>query len=173
MKICFLVSGNGGNMKFIFLAQKYQIIQNIELSVIADRTCGAVEFAKKESIPYKVISYTKKKNSELKYELLNDSPDLIITNWHKIIDEDLVNEYRGKMINLHYSLLPAFKGLIGIKPILEAYESGCKYLGVTTHYVDFEVDSGRQLCQSVIKNNSSLDKTIETCFRKGCVILLN
>ena len=108
MKICFLASGNGGNLKFLYLVQRLGLIKNIELSVVADRECGSIDFANIRNIYSKVIKYKRDDNKELLFELENINPDIIVTNWHKIIDVEIVNKYQGKMINLHYSLLPAF-----------------------------------------------------------------
>ena len=173
MKVCFLASGGGGNLKFLYLAQKLGIVRNIELSVIADRKCKAIEFAKVNNIYSKVIQYKKDNNQDLKYELKNIEPDIIITNWHKIIDEEIVNKYKGKMINLHYSLLPAFQGLIGITPIEEAYKVGCGYIGCTCHYVDEGVDTGKIISQAIVKTDKVISEAIQEVFQKGCLILLN
>ncbi len=173
MKICFLASGNGGNLKFLYLAQELGILQNIELSVIADRECGSIEFAKLNNINYKVIQYKIDDNQALKDELSNIKPDLIITNWHKIIDEEIVSKYFGKMINLHYSLLPSFGGLIGIAPIEEAYKSGCQYVGATCHYIDNGVDTGKIISQTIVKTDINIEDTINQVFKNACLILLN
>ena len=173
MKICFLASGGGGNFKFLYLAEKASILKNIELSVIADRECGSVEYAKINNITCNIISYKKNNNKELLKELKSINPDIIITNWHKIIDEEVVNIYKGRMINLHYSLLPAFNGLIGIEPIKKAYEKNCQYVGVTCHYVDEGVDSGKIISQAIVKTHIDINNTIQEVFEKGCLILLN
>ncbi len=175
MKLCFLVSGNGGNLKFFHLGLKVGILNNIDLTVISDRDCQALDYAKKVNIPNFKISYLKEDNREL-IGLINElEPDMIITTWHKIIDSELINLYNGKLINLHYSLLPSFKGLIGITPIKKALEMNCKYIGVTCHYVNEKVDSGQIISQSILKvdNDSDFGDIVEYIFRKGCLILLN
>ncbi|WP_159066144.1 formyltransferase family protein [Vibrio harveyi] len=48
----------------------------------------------------------------------------------------MVLYYFGRIVNIHYSLLPSFGGLIGVKPIEKALELGCKYIGPTCHIVD-------------------------------------
>lgn len=173
MKIIFLASGNGGNLKFIFKALIVKKIAAVELFVVADRECGAVRFALSNSIPATVIKYSKNNNSEFLEILSIINPDLIITNWHRIIDRDAVSLFSGKMINLHYSLLPAFGGLIGVEPIKRAYERGCQYVGATCHIVSEEVDAGRIVAQAIVKTNIEIEKAINQVFRKGCFILLN
>jgi phosphoribosylglycinamide formyltransferase-1 len=173
MKICFLASGNGGNLKFIYLAQKLHLIKNIELAVIADRECGSIEFAKYNSIHNRVIKYKRDDNQALKNELESINPDIIVTNWHKIIDEEVVTKYKGKMINLHYSLLPAFSGLIGIAPIEEAYKNNSQYVGATCHYVDSGVDTGSIISQAIVKTNIPIELAIQSVFEKACLILID
>ena len=173
MKICFLSSGNGGNLKFIYLANKMGFLKNLELYVVADRECGSIDFAKSRNIYNKLIKYKRDDNKELLFELENINPDIIVTTWYKIIDEETVSKYQGKMINLHYSLLPAFGGLIGIEPIKQAYEMNCQFIGATCHYVDKNVDTGKIISQYSMKNTYNIDKDIQKIFEGGCLILLN
>lgn len=172
-KIVFLVSGGGGNLKFFDLAFDHLKLEGLCLSVIADRDCGAIEYSKNNDIPHKIIAYKRTENQELQRVLQETAPDLIVTNWHKIIDEDTVNQYTGKLVNLHYSLLPAFGGLIGTEPISQAYSQGCKFIGPTCHWVDAGVDTGVILAQAVFTTDRSMDESIQLMFRKGCLILFN
>lgn len=173
MKICFLVSGGGGNYKFLHLAIKKNILKNITISVLADRECKGLEYAKGNAIVSKLINYNRNSILELSEELKNLKPDIIVTNWHKIIDHQTVKNYSGKMINLHYSLLPSFGKMIGIAPIEEVFKKNCKYAGTTCHYVNENVDDGQIIAQAIVRTELGLDKTIKEVFRKGCLILLN
>ncbi|MCK5535357.1 MAG: hypothetical protein KAI79_00945 [Bacteroidales bacterium] len=173
MKVCFLSSGNGGNFKFLHLAKKLKLLDNIELTVIADRECGSMEYAQKHNIYAKVIHYTRDENKNLLTELDYINPNIIVTNWYKIIDTQVVSKYRGKLINLHYSLLPAFVGLIGIEPIKAAYKQNCQFTGTTCHYVDEGVDTGNIISQAIVKTNIPIEDAIGEIFQKGCLILLS
>jgi len=173
MKVCFLASGGGGNFKFLHLAKELKLLDNLELTVIADRECDSINYAKKHNIYAKTIHYKRDKNQSLLAELDHVNPDIIVTNWHKIIDEKVVSSYAGKLINLHYSLLPAFGGLIGIAPIEEAYKQNCQFIGTTCHYVDEGVDSGNIISQAIVKTDIPIEDAISEVFRKGCLILLN
>lgn len=172
-KICFLTSANGGNLKFFHAAVAQNLIPPIQFSVIADRECGSIEFSRRKELENYTITYSKSNNFKLKTLLEQIKPDLIITNWHKVIDRDVVQKYTGRMINLHYSLLPAFAGLIGIEPIRLAYAKGCKYIGPTCHYVDENIDSGKIISQAIFATDIPIDCAIELMFRKGCLVLLN
>ncbi len=173
MKICFLASGGGGNFKFFNLAKDLGIISNVEFFLVADRDCGSLEYANEKNIYNKKIIYKRDNNIEFLQELEKINPDIIITNWHKIIDSEVVNKYQGKLINLHYSLLPAFDGLIGIEPIKQAYEKNCSYVGTTCHYVDEGVDSGKIISQAIVKTDIPIELAIQKIFEQGCLILLN
>lgn len=172
-KICFLTSANGGNLKFFHAAVTQNMIPSVRFSVIADRECGSIEFAKRKELENHIINYNKSNKIELNCLLEQIKPDLIITNWHKVIDRDTVHKYTGKMINLHYSLLPAFAGLIGAEPIRLAYAQGCKYIGPTCHYVDENIDTGKIISQAIFATDIPIDRAIELMFRKGCLVLLN
>lgn len=127
-KIIFLISGNGGNFKFIHLCIKNNILKNYKLVIIADRECEGLNYAKKENIENYKILYNQKNNIELKRILKEVEANYIITNWNKIIDAEIVELYKHKLINLHYSLLPAFGGLIGEKPLESAMEKNVNFL---------------------------------------------
>ncbi len=173
MKIVFLVSSGGGNLKFLLCAIRTGIISETELFVIADRECRALQFAKESMLAYSQIRYHKNDNAQLLKALRDIEPDLIITTWHKILDAETVQVYRGKLINLHYSLLPAFAGMIGSTPIEKGVAAGCKYLGVTCHHVDESVDGGAIIAQAIVKNEGDLESLTQQLFKKGCLILLN
>jgi phosphoribosylglycinamide formyltransferase-1 len=173
MNILFLVSGNGGNLKFFFNALDRLGLSDVSFFVVGDRDCGAIQFAIDNKIPQKVIEYSREHNQPLLDCLRSFDPDVVITNWHKIIDAETVEKYKGKLINLHYSLLPAFGGYIGTRPIEMAYDRGCRFVGTTCHFVDEEVDHGKIISQAIIQTSIPLDQAINEIFRKGCLILLN
>ncbi|OQY10899.1 MAG: hypothetical protein B6I29_00385 [Marinitoga sp. 4572_148] len=171
MKLVFLVSGNGGNLKFINKCIKYNYIKNVELTVIADRECGALKYARNKNIESYKVKYVRNKNKELINLLLKLNPDIIITNIHKILDEEIVDLFYGKLINLHYSLLPAYPKMIGEAPIIKAIKE-TKFVGATVHYVDVEVDSGEIIIQGLTKNVGKKEEIINKIFRIGCLELL-
>lgn len=171
--VVFLASGGGGNLKFFHQAILEGRILGLKLSVIADRSCGSIGYALKHNIDNHLISYTRQNPAALRDALATINSDVIVTNWHKIIDEETVRLYAGKLLNLHYSLLPAFGGLIGIEPIRRAYEQGGKYIGPTCHLVDEGVDTGRILAQAIFTTNRPQEEAISIMFKMGCLTLLN
>lgn len=175
-KIIFLVSGNGGNLKFIdlYLRLNHDIKYKI-VKVISDRNCGAIDYAKKVNIDCNVIRYDLNHKQEMNSLLHDINADIIITNIHKILDKDIVNEYKGKLINLHYSILPSFKGIIGVRTIELGLDNKCKFFGSTTHFLNNEVDGGEIISQCVIPIDKSfnLSEITYSVFQSGCLNLLN
>lgn len=171
MKLVFLVSGNGGNLKFINNCISKGFIRNCNLIVIADRDCGALHYSKNNGIENYLIQYSRKSNIELLKLLDSINADLIITNIHKILDEEIVEMYKGKLANLHYSLLPAYSGLIGEEPVIQAMKY-CKFIGTTLHYVERQVDAGEVIIQGIIRNIGEKAEILNKVFRMGCFSLL-
>ncbi len=172
ISILFLASGGGGNMKFLHHAIRQGIIKQCRIGVVADRDCPSLSYAIDNNIENWHIQYSTNESQELINAIEAFAPDIIITNWHKILGEDIVTKYQGKLINLHYSLLPAFGGTIGITPIKNAISRGCKYIGPTCHLVEAEVDTGYIISQYAFETPSTLDESIRIMFEYGCIVLL-
>jgi phosphoribosylglycinamide formyltransferase-1 len=173
--LVFLASGSGGNLRFIDQCLRQGRLTGHRLArVIADRECGSVDYARRVALPVAVIAYRRDTPDALAALLAEDDPDLIVTNIHKILDRDTVAQYAGRLINLHYSLLPAFGGHIGEKPIRLALEAGCKIVGTTVHYVTEQVDAGPIIAQSAlaVHDGEAFDRLMNRVFRSGCCNLL-
>ncbi len=175
-KIGFLVSGNGGTLKFLHLVQKMNIYDYSIQFVIADRECGALEYANNNDIYTNVVKYNKNNREDL-YKILNQFKDIdiIITNIHKVLDNNILNQFMGRLINLHYSLLPAYGGLIGMKTVDEARSDNAMFIGATCHEVSEILDGGKIICQSCFSVDWELpDKEIkDLVFQSANLCLLN
>jgi len=167
----------GGNLRFIYYAIENKLIKNATIiAVITDRKCNAESLAKYLNISYVEIDFKETKQTSLLSFLDKIGPDVVITNVHKIIVPSITKKYRGKMINLHYSILPAFGKGIGEKPIEQAIKYGAKFLGVTTHYVSDQLDFGEPIIQAIFpikKNEIKSKELLNIIFRLGCICLLN
>jgi phosphoribosylglycinamide formyltransferase-1 len=175
-KIVFLVSGGGANLKFIHKAIRILDVNAYIVGVIADRESLIGDFCKRENIYFSKVKYNKDYNTELLFELTELNPDLIITNIHKVIDSEVLLKFENKFINLHYSLLPAFSGLIGMKTVEEAKKKNVQFIGGTCHEVNEELDSGKILFQSCFSVNNwdeiiSNSLVVDTVFKSSCLIL--
>lgn len=171
-----MASGNGGTIKFLHLAIQ-QLHLPIEITaVIADRACGASTFAEKNSIPFQIVTYSRSSPQLLQEALSNCEFDVAVTNFHKIIDEGTLAKFPGKFINLHYSLLPAFGAMIGMKTLKAAWQANAKFIGTSCHKVSPIVDAGELICQSVMPVNWQSDsesELITITFKSACLVLLN
>lgn len=156
-KIGVLVSGGGSNLQSLIDRSKSGELQcNIEV-VIGDRECYGVERAKEAGID----GYTLDRK-QLKKELCREidkivskkEVDLIVlAGFLSIIDEEFVNKWKGRIINIHPSLLPKFggPGMYGIKVHEAVLKAGESESGCTVHYVDAGVDSGEIIAQRKVK----------------------
>lgn len=173
-KVVFLVSGGGGTLIFINEIASLLKLPIKIVGVISDRSCNALDYAQKNNIPSHQIEYSRQNNAGLKNILLQISPDIVITNIHKIIDKEIVDLFQSKLINLHYSLLPSFSGFIGMKTVEAAKKANSKFIGATVHKVDEIVDHGEILAQSCFPVDWDTAGLVEdTVFRSACLCLLN
>jgi phosphoribosylglycinamide formyltransferase 1 len=171
MKIVFFCSGNGGNLKFIHLLSAR--FNHFEITaLITDRECEVENYAKSANIKHFRHSFKRTNEEDNKLiNLVHDlKPDFIVTNVHKIISENVLVNCNCSFINLHYSLLPAFAGTIGMKPVDDAIEQGCKFLGSTCHIVTKDLDLGPILSQAILPYDKELF-SYDLIFKSGCLAL--
>jgi phosphoribosylglycinamide formyltransferase-1 len=173
-RIVFLCSGGGGNLRFIKAASENGWLgQAVLTAVLTDHECGANDYARLQGIDEKSIDFSTNGQLDLIDSLDYYKPDIVITTVHRILNEAVIKKFRGRLVNLHYSLLPAFAGFIGTKPVKEALIYGTKLVGITVHMVDESLDGGRPLMQAAIpvKSIDNLDVLMELQFRCGCLSL--
>jgi phosphoribosylglycinamide formyltransferase-1 len=148
-RLAILLSGRGSNFAAIADAVDAGRIPDAEIVAVVSDNVGApgLEFARERGLP--VFSLASSKRTELERELrkvlAGCRPDLIcLAGFMRILSPELVAEYRGRILNIHPSLLPKFRGL---HPQRRALEAGETESGCTVHYVDEGVDSGESLLQ--------------------------
>ena len=154
------ISGRGSNLEAIINASKNGTIPSVVSAVIADRNCKGIYIAKKN----KIVSIVINKNSydtklEFEKSLINEvkkfEPKLIIlAGFLHILSKNFLKYFPSKIINIHPSLLPSFKGLNTHKRVKEA---GVLIHGCTVHYVSEKVDDGKIIAQgatNILKNYS-------------------
>lgn len=173
-RIVFLCSGGGGNFRFVNQAAENGSFGAAFLAaVLTDRKCEANDYARLHGIDEKCIDFKDGGQRELMEALDSFQPDLVVTTVHRILNQEVVNKFRGKLVNLHYSLLPAFGGLIGAKPVREAVAYGAKFTGVTVHLVDENLDGGKPLVQAAVpvRKSDKFEDLMDVVFRCGCLSL--
>ena len=163
-------------MRFMANAIRLGLIENAMIcGVITDRECPANQFARDNNIWTDEIDFSEKDQLNLILKLKKLCPDIVITTVHKILSPSVVDAFKGILINLHYSLLPAFGGVIGTKPVRLALNYGARFIGTTVHLVNTLVDAGMPLVQAVIpvEKADTVESVMDTVFRCGCISLLN
>lgn len=168
MKVLFLTSGNGGNLKFLHRIQKDYFASKFSISVIADRNCGAFKYAEKNDLKCDLIEYSQNFGGDLYDNVVLHNPDLIFTTIHRILGKNVLEDFGSKMLNLHYSLLPNYAGTIGMTGVKRATENNDFLLGVTTHRLSEAVDLGEPVIQSLFKNPKDRVISEQISFRVGC-----
>lgn len=173
-RIVFLCSGGGGNLRFVHRAVQQGWIAGAAIAaVLTDRACAANGFARAQGIPERVLDFGQDRQQEVLAALQAAQPDLVVTTVHRILGPAIVGAFRGRLLNLHYSLLPAFGGTIGAKPVQAALDYGARFVGVTAHEVDETVDGGRPLVQAAIpvRADDDAQRLMDLVFRCGCIAL--
>lgn len=173
--LLFLCSGGGGNLRFVHQALLRGWLPGWQgIAVITDRECPASEYARSQGLPVTCIDFKSDQQATLLEIAQSHEPDRIITTVHKILNDEFVAVFTGKMLNLHYSLLPAFAGSIGTSPVKAAMQFGVCLGGATVHQVTSELDGGRPQVQIAfpLMPDDDLEQVMDIEFRAGCIALL-
>ena len=138
-----MCSGNGTNFENIVRSCP-EI--DVVLMVYNKKDCGAVKRANSLGIP---SCYIKSKDEDLiiRYFKSLDVDYVILAGWMRILSSKFIQAFPDKIINIHPSLLPKYKGL---DPIQRALDNGDEVTGCTVHMVTEELDSGRILMQEEV-----------------------
>ena len=144
---CVFISGKGSNLKNLIIHSRNKSFPiKISLVISNNKKAYGINYAKKFKIPFIFIN-TRLKNYENKilfnFKKYNIS-FICLAGYMKIISNNLIKKYKRKIINIHPSLLPKFKGLNTFSRMLKNNE---KKGGCTVHYVNKKLDSGSTIIQ--------------------------
>ena len=152
--IAIFASGRGSNFSAIAAAIKNKKVRaNLALLVCDNPKAFVLKKAQKAKVKTVLVrrpDFSSKKDfeAEIIKHLKENKIDLIVlAGYMRILSPEFVNKYRGRIINIHPSLLPAFKGEHGIK---DAFDYGVKVTGVTVHFVDEHMDNGAIIVQQAL-----------------------
>ena len=153
MRIGIMCSGNGTNFENIVRTCKDD---EVVVMIHNKKKCGAAKRADKLGIPHTQIS---SKQEDVIIDIMKAwKVDLIVlAGWMRIVSSKLIDVFPNKIINLHPSMLPKYKGLHAIE---RALESGDESTGVSVHYVNEELDGGEVIMQKEVPILP--DDTVET-----------
>jgi len=144
LRIAVFCSGGGTNLQAIIDAGI-----NISLVVASKPGIYAIHRAEEKNIP---VAVTRNQTEIIELLHTNRINLVVLTGWTKILSNKFFSEYKGKIINIHPSLLPSFggKGFYGLKVHEAVLAAGVKVTGATVHYVTEDVDAGPILLQKVV-----------------------
>jgi len=166
IKTAIFISGAGSNLKNIIKFSKIKK-SPISIDLIISNTTRAkgLKYADQFNIKKKIFSFQNFKNTEKNISTLlkNEKIKFIcLAGFMKIFSKDFLKKFDGKIVNIHPSLLPKYKGL---NTHSRAIKNNDKFTGCTVHYVTERLDSGKIILQSKVKiatkdNAVSLSKKV-------------
>ena len=166
VRTAVFISGTGTNLEnLIIFSLKNKSPIEVNLIISNNLKAKGLKYAKIYKIKKKIYNYNKKKTSEkkiLKDLKSNDIKLICLAGFMKILSGDFIKRFGGRILNIHPSLLPKYKGL---KTHERAIKNKEKYSGCTVHFVNSRLDSGKIILQKKVKLSkketpSSLQKKI-------------
>ena len=162
IKTAVFISGAGSNLKNLIKFSKLKKSPvTINLIISNNRLDKGLKFANKYKIKKKIFNFKKSKNILLLLKK-EEIKFICLAGFMKILSKEFIKKFDGKIINIHPSLLPKYKGLDTHN---RAINNKDKFAGCTVHYVTTKLDSGKVVLQKKIKitakdNTASLTKKI-------------
>ena len=166
IRTAVFISGTGSNLKsLIKFSRTAKSPISIDFVISNNSKAKGLDYAKKFKIKKKVLNFKNKNLSEKKLlSILNiNNIDMIcLAGFMKILSGNFIKKFKGKILNIHPSLLPKYKGLNTHRRALNNKE---KYSGCTVHFVNARLDSGKIIIQKKVRiskkdTKSSLAKKI-------------
>jgi phosphoribosylglycinamide formyltransferase 1 len=164
MNIAVLASGSGTNLRALLAAEQNRAIAPAAIAlVVCNRpNAGAIAIAQAADKPVAVIDHTHYPDRQafeaaMLVPLQNHGIEaLVLAGFMRILTDEFVARWEGRIINTHPSLLPAFPGAHGVRDAL-AY--GVKVTGCTVHFVDASLDGGPIIAQAAVPVLDDDDET--------------
>ncbi len=152
IKTAVFISGTGTNLKSLIKFSKTEKSPILIELVISDNSkAKGLYIAKKYKIKKKVLNFKKKnltENNLLSILKTNNIEIICLAGFMQILSKNFIKKFKGKILNIHPSLLPKYKGLNTHKRVLNNKE---KYSGCTVHFVNAKLDSGKIIIQKKVK----------------------
>ena len=160
------ISGSGSNLNSIIknsLKKNFPI--KISLVISNNKNAYGINYAKNNKIKFKIINSKKMINFENKTLIIlkkNNIKLICLAGFMKVLSDKFIKDFKYKILNIHPSLLPKYKGLNTHKRVLKNKE---KFSGCTVHYVTNKLDSGGVILQKKVRiikadNEKTLRKKI-------------
>ena len=151
-KVAVFISGTGSNLKnLIKFSNKKNSPISINLIISNTKKAKGLKYAKQYNIEKKVLNFNNNKINEKKnldFLIKKEINFICLAGFMKILSKNFIKRFKGKIINIHPSLLPKYKGLNTHERVINNNEniSGC-----SVHYVTGKLDSGKIIMQKKIK----------------------
>ena len=155
LKVGVFVSGRGSNLRAILNSSKLHNLIKVQAVISNKATCPAFKIAEEFSINQYVVGNEKKSISynNLSKFLKSLEIDLVVlAGFLKMIPDDMIVDFRNRIINIHPALLPSFGGkeMYGMNVHKAVYESSARVSGATVHFVDETYDTGNIIVQRCV-----------------------
>ena len=151
-KTAVFISGTGSNLKsLIKFSRTSKSPISIDLVISNNSKAKGLGYAKIYKIKKKVLSFKNKNLSEkklLSILKINNIEMICLAGFMKILSKNFIKKFKGKILNIHPSLLPKYKGLNTHKRVLNNKE---KFSGCTVHFVNSRLDSGKIILKKKVK----------------------
>ena len=154
LRLGVMASGNGTNFEALVRAiAAGELCAEIPLLVVNNPGCGAQQRAERHGVPYTVLDHRVLRDRlDLDRELVRRFGDasvegIVMAGWMRIVTPVLIQAFPGRLLNVHPSLLPSFRGLDAVG---QALASGVTISGCTVHLVTEELDAGPILAQAAV-----------------------
>ena len=151
-KVAVFISGTGSNLKnLIKFSNKKNSPISINLIISNTKKAKGLKYANQYNIEKKVLNFNNNKINEKKnldFLIKKEINFICLAGFMKILSKNFIKKFKGKIINIHPSLLPKYKGLNTHERVINNNEniSGC-----SVHYVTAKLDSGKIIMQKKIK----------------------
>lgn len=153
VKLGVMASGSGSNFEAIASAIANGQL-NAEISVLIYNNPGikALARAEKYGIPAVLHNHRHKKREDFDQQIVQTLQEyevewVVMAGWMRVVTQVLLDAFPNRILNIHPSLLPSFKG---VRAVEQALEAGVKITGCTVHVVSLDVDSGPILFQAAV-----------------------
>lgn len=157
-RLAVLISGRGSNLKAIINAIKIGYLDKVDLQVVvANRDAFGLKYAKEVGCPHhnipRIVNSEKIPAEEHDKNVMDvlenyDIGLIALAGYDQILHKEFVSRYKGKIMNIHPSLLPSFGGTLhGQK---DALDYGAKMSGCTVHFIDDGIDTGPIIIQAAV-----------------------
>ena len=169
IRTAVFISGKGSNLEnLIKFSKKKNSPISVNLIISNTSYAKGLKYSRKYNIQKKIINFKNKKLAEkkvFKFLLKKNIKLICLAGFMKILSKNFIKKFKGKIINIHPSLLPKYKGLNTHK---KAIENNDIFTGCSVHFVTAKIDSGKIIIQKKvkIKKNDTIDSLSKKVLKK-------